>query len=41
MLAHNHFHLDTTCEDYSIEDMTSKNDSKMERHQVAHKVKSL
>lgn len=39
MLTSDHFHLNTTLEDYGIEDMTSENDSEVERHSTARKTK--
>lgn len=37
MLARDHYHLNATLKDYGIQDMTSENDSEMERHSAARK----
>ncbi len=37
MLVRNHYYLNTTLENYEIEDITLENNSEMERHLIAHK----
>lgn len=41
ILTNDHFHLNTTLEDYGTEDMTSENDSEVERYSAARQKKAL